>query len=89
MKEKIYLDSTIPSYYFDQRQSLITFVQITQEWWSKMSKNYDLFISDAVLQELNTGNYPRKNEIVAFASVIPLLPLHASIEQIVKVYSVY
>lgn len=30
MKEKVYLDSTIPSYYFDQRESLAAFTEVTR-----------------------------------------------------------
>ncbi len=86
MKEKVYLDSTIPSYYFDKRESLATFTEITRKWWSEMSDNYDLFISDSVLQELNEGNYPRKNEIIKFISTIPLLPTVDDIEIIVAFY---
>lgn len=35
MKEKVYLDSTIPSYYFDKRESLTTFIEI-RHWFSPM-----------------------------------------------------
>ena len=31
MKEKVYLDSTVPSYYFDQRESLKAFTEVTKE----------------------------------------------------------
>jgi predicted nucleic acid-binding protein len=86
MKEKVYLDSTIPSYYLDERDSLSTFVEITKNWWSEMADNYDLFISDAVFQELNRGNYPRKKEIIEFISAIPLLQPSNDIEQIVDFY---
>jgi len=51
-----------------------------------MSDDYDLFISDAVLQELNEGNYPRKDEIIKFVSKIPLLPTVDNIELIVEFY---
>ncbi len=51
-----------------------------------MSTSYDLFISDAVLQELNAGDYPRKDEIIEFVSTIPLLPLTADLEHIVEFY---
>lgn len=86
MKEKVYLDSTIPSYYFDQRESLATFTKLTRKWWSEMSDSYDIFISDAVLQELNEGDYPRKDEIIEFVSSIPLLPLADDLEQVVEFY---
>ena len=86
MKEKVYLDSTIPSYYFDDRESLQTFTQVTKKWWSEMASYYELYISDAVLQELSSGNYPRKNEIIRLVSSIPLLPLASDLEQIVEFY---
>ena len=86
MKEKVYLDSTIPSYYFDERKSLETFIKITRKWWSEMSGNYDIFISDVVLQELNDGNYPQKEKIIEFVSIIPLLPIVNDIEQIIEFY---
>ena len=60
MKEKVYLDTTIPSYYFDQRESLMSYIEVTRKWWEEMSGDYDLFVSDAVLQELNEGDYPGK-----------------------------
>ncbi len=86
MKEKVYLDSTIPSYYFDQRESLNAFAEITRRWWEEMTDDYELYLSDAVLQELNSGNYPRKNEIIELVSTIPLLPLIPDLEQVVEFY---
>ncbi len=86
MKEKVYLDSTIPSYYFDEREPLGTFTEITRKWWSEMSGYYDLYISDAVLQEPSNGNYPRKTEIIQLVSTIPLLPSVSDLEIIVEFY---
>jgi predicted nucleic acid-binding protein len=86
MQEKVYLDSTIPSYYFDNRESLAAFTAVTRKWWTEMSTSYDLFISDAVLQELYVGDYPRKDEIIEFVSTIPLLPLTEDLEHIVEFY---
>ena len=86
MKEKVYLDSTIPSYYFDERESLRAFTEITKRWWSEMAGYYDLYISDAVLQELNSGDYPRKNEIIRLVSKIPILKVASDLEQIVEFY---
>ena len=86
MREKVYLDSTFPSYYFDQRESLAPFIEVTRKWWSEMSGDYDVFISDSVLQELNVGNYPQKREIIEFVSTIPLLPIVNGLEQIIEFY---
>ena len=86
MKENVYLDTTIPSYYFDQRESLTSYIEVTRKWWDEMSGDYDLFVSDAVLQELNEGDYPGKKDIMQFVSTIPLLPIVSDIEQIVEFY---
>lgn len=86
IKEKVYLDSTIPSYYFDNREALAAFTAVTQKWWSQMSASYHLVISDAVLQELNSGDYPRKDEIISFASKIQLLPLAKDLDHVVEFY---
>jgi len=86
MKEKVYLDTTVPSYYFDEREALGAFTEISRKWWSEMSCNYDLYISDAVLQELSNGNYPRKAEIIRLVSTIPLLPSVSDLEQVVEFY---
>jgi predicted nucleic acid-binding protein len=77
---------TVPSYYFDLRDSLKAFTEVTRKWWSEMANQYELYLSDAVLQELNSGNYPRKREIIELVSTIPLLPLTPALEQIVEFY---
>nr|VFK26517.1 MAG: Predicted nucleic acid-binding protein, contains PIN domain [Candidatus Kentron sp. MB]VFK30339.1 MAG: Predicted nucleic acid-binding protein, contains PIN domain [Candidatus Kentron sp. MB]VFK75176.1 MAG: Predicted nucleic acid-binding protein, contains PIN domain [Candidatus Kentron sp. MB] len=86
MKEKVYLDATIPSYYFDRRKSLATFAEITKKWWSEMADEYELFVSDAVLNELRSGDYPNKENVAALVSGIPSLPLPDDLEQIVEFY---
>ena len=86
MKEKVYLDSTIPSYYFDQRESINAFTVVTRKWWTEMAGDYELYLSDAVLQELNSGDYPCKTEIIELVSTIPLLPFIPDLEQVVEFY---
>nr|VFK09886.1 MAG: hypothetical protein BECKFM1743B_GA0114221_101199 [Candidatus Kentron sp. FM] len=86
MKEKVYLDATIPSYYFDQCESLATFAEITRQWWSEMAGEYELFVSDAVLNELKAGDYPNKKEVVALVSGISPLPRLDDLDRIVEFY---
>lgn len=82
----MYLDSTIPIYYVDQRESLTIFIEITRKWWSEMANSYELFISDAVLQELVSTNHPSKIEAIKLVSAISLLPLNQDIEQLIEAY---
>lgn len=58
-KEKVYLDSSIPSYRVSEssKDELILIRQkITIEWWDKNRENYDLYISDVVLDEIERGD---------------------------------
>ena len=59
MKAKVYLETTIISY-FTARPSrdIITAAhqQLTQEWWASRENRFDLFISQIVLQEAHQGD---------------------------------
>jgi predicted nucleic acid-binding protein len=59
MKSRIYLETTIISY-FTARPSrdIITAAhqQITQEWWETRRQDFDLFISELVEQEARLGD---------------------------------
>jgi predicted nucleic acid-binding protein len=85
-KEKVYLDSTIPSYFFDDRENLTVFINITRQWWYDESQNYELWISDAVIQEVSEGNYPGQRDIMQFVKKLPLLEPNKDLEQIVDFY---
>ena len=58
MKQTVYFDATIPNYYFDERRSLKTFVDITKKWSRRT--NFRIWISEETLDELAAGNYPHK-----------------------------
>ena len=86
MKKSVYLDSTIPSYLYDKRESIKLHCDITRKWWEEESKNFDIFISLETTSELYSGNYPRKNEILEFAKEIEQLEPNPEIRNIVKFY---
>jgi len=86
MKEKVYLDTTIPSYFFDNRKSQQQLIEITKDWWNNMSDQYDIFISDAVLEELCNGEYPLKKEIIKWTSAIQALPNFDDLSSVVDYY---
>jgi hypothetical protein len=58
-KEKVYLDSTIPSYRVSELSdnALVLIRQkITIDWWENQRHNYKLYISDVVLEEIEEGD---------------------------------
>ena len=86
MKKSVYIDTTIPSYYFDERSSISFQNQITKKWFSEESQNFDIFISEAVLIELQAGSYPNKKEILNFTSQFEILNNNDEINKIARVY---
>jgi hypothetical protein len=42
MKSTVYLDTTIPSYLFDERESLKLHIDTTQKWWEAERENFDM-----------------------------------------------
>ena len=58
MKPTVYIESSIPSYLTARpSRDLVKTAhqQITQEWWDKRN-HFELFVSDAVIQEISQGN---------------------------------
>ena len=86
MKQKVYIDSTVPSFYFDDRESISAFTQITKQWWNEERLNYDIWMSVAVLNELGAGSYPRKKDIIGLVKNIPLLEEVEELEEIASFY---
>jgi len=87
MRKTVYLDSTIPSYLFDQRESIWEFIEITKKWWEQERKHFRLVISEATIIEVGEGNHPYKERIVRECiSGLEVLPPHERLEEIVCVY---
>ena len=77
INRSLYVDTTIPSYYYDQRKSLdIRYRRkVTRDWWTNEKDSFDLYISELVLVELERGNYPQKEKVIRLVKGIPILPL--------------
>ena len=84
----LYLDTTIPSYYYDQRKSLdIRYRRkITRDWWNNEKDFFSLYISELVLVELQRGNYPQKEKVIRLVKDVSILPIVSEIEDIVREY---
>jgi len=86
MKRTVYLDSTIPSYLYDQREEIKTFVDITKKWWKEESSYFLIWISEETLNEIYNGNYPNKGKIIKFTSKLKVLEPDKNIIEITRVY---
>jgi predicted nucleic acid-binding protein len=86
MKPTVYIETTIPSYYFDERADLLRDIQRTRQWWDSEREEYECMISPMVLRELEQGDYPYQEQCLELVSDIPVLEVNEEIEEIVEVY---
>lgn len=59
VKPKVYLETTIPSYltaWTSRDLVMAAHQQVTREWWDNRRQDFDLFISQLVLQEVGAGD---------------------------------
>ena len=86
MKRTVYLDTTIPSYLFDNRDEMSLFIHITKKWWKEESKKYFIVTSESTINELSKGNYPNKEKILEFSLKLKMLPFSEEIVRISQIY---
>ncbi|CAN2042103.1 DNA-binding protein [Candidatus Magnetomoraceae bacterium gMMP-15] len=90
MKSTVYIETTIPSFYHETRTGaeFVAMRNWTCQWWDVRKKFFDCFISVAVLDELEDGDYPKKEEKIRLLNGIDYLEINDAIEEIVEVYIV-
>ncbi len=86
MKPSVYIETTIPSYYHDQRPSLAMHIARTRTWWDQERHDYDCFVSEVVMEELAEGDYPGKALCLAFVADLSRVPLNGEIREIADTY---
>ena len=86
MKRMVYLDATIPSYLFDERESIEIYIEITKKWWREENSRFDIWISEETIAELSIGDYPRQAQILKFIAELPVLPPNQKVIEIAQVY---
>ena len=78
MPRRIYIETTIPSYLTARPSRDIVQAarqQLTREWWDVERRNYDLCISQIVLDEAAAGDVEAAQRRMAVIDTLPLLDL--------------
>jgi len=88
MKQTVYIETTIPSYYFSQRKeaTLAVLREWTRDWWDHERQEFELVTSLAVIEELQQGDHPLKNEKLLMMSSLKQLEVTPEILQTVETY---
>ncbi len=88
MKPTVYIETTIPSFYYSDRteQDMVVVKDWTREWWREESLNYDLVSSVAVVDELKQGDHSKKEEKIRLLESVRMLELAVETDEIVETY---
>ena len=88
MKPRIYIETSIPSFYYELRPEpeMAARRTWTREWWDDQRDRYALVTSVAVIEELAAGSHPKRLDCLELISGLPLLPIGAAIGEIVDIY---
>lgn len=90
MRKRIYIETTIPSFYFEARSesSMVARREWTRMWWDSARARHELVTSEAVIEELSRGDFPTREDCLRLIAGIPLVPVEAAVGEIVRTYIV-
>jgi predicted nucleic acid-binding protein len=86
-KQKLYLDTSIPSAYYDTSKPIRQLV--TQKWFENETKNYKLYTSNIAFQEIqNLKNIEKKTNIenILFGYNVELLEMNEEAFKLAEIY---
>lgn len=88
MKKSIYIETTIPSSYYDIRTEpeAVARRQWTRAWWDFERADYEVVTGVGVIHELQRGSHPYQAEKLALVAKLKILPIFKEIVEIVAVY---
>lgn len=85
----LYIETTIPSYLTAKPSRDIVILahqQLTREWWDNYRHQYDMFISQVVLEEINRGDYKMVDKRIEILRGIPMLEENKEVENLAERY---
>jgi predicted nucleic acid-binding protein len=88
MNKRVYIETTIPSFYFDARRApeMLARREWTRRWWDEAGGRYELVTSVAVVEELSRGDFPARAQCLRLLQRLPLVPIEPEATEIVQAY---
>ena len=85
MKPVVYVETSIPSFYHEIRTDadMVARRQWTRKWWASAQDRHELVTSDAVIDELENGDYPSRAECLHLVASLPILAVEPPVVDIV------
>ncbi len=89
MKPSLYLETTVVSYLTvrPSRDVIVLAHQtITQQWWESHLKEYDIYISQVVVDEARLGDHAASAQRLRLIEPFPLLEITPDVERLAGLY---
>jgi len=88
MKSSVYIETSIPSFYYEVRTEPdnIARREWIRQWWNEHLTHYDVYASEAVIDELEGGMFPGRDDALKLIERLPLLDINEPIADIVETY---
>ncbi len=88
MSRLIYIETSIPSFYFDTRAAVEMRARRnwTRRWWDSLASDEERVISSAVLEELERTPEPKRSSCLNLVGTLSLLPYTDEVVEMVETY---
>ncbi len=88
MQRRVYIETSIPSFYHEIRQEpdMVARREWTRDWWDGHRTLYAPVTSIPVIEELEAGDHPKKQECLRLIEGIAVVPIPDPIGDIVDAY---
>ena len=88
MQKRVYLETTIPSFYHTVRTDVQSIARMswTRQWWNEYAPTFILTSSAAVIAELRRGTGENVQARLDLLKDVVLLPITDEVERIAQIY---
>lgn len=88
MNRRVYVETSIPSFYFEVRPQaeMVARREWTRAWWTNAAGTVELVTSLAVVEELERGAFPARDDCLALIASLPVLAVEPPVLEIVEAY---
>ncbi len=88
MSKTVYIETSIPSFFHEDRSGpeMVARRAWTRQWWALATERYDLVTSPAVVDELERGEFPSRDDCLKLVERLELLEITPAVLDIVDTY---
>jgi predicted nucleic acid-binding protein len=88
MTKTVYVETSVPSFFYEARSEpeMVARREWTRQWWATAGERYDLVTSAAVIDELERGEYPSRDDYLKLIAHMEILEITPAVVDVVETY---